>query len=107
MPGLVAAVGVIGLQGATPSSPLFETTILSRWLWGIKNLLEAPSSLDDPHIEFVLLRTCFTFPKFVFSVWTMNRNVHNEVSQDFDREVHMALSAILVAPIPDPQWILA
>ena len=55
--------------------------------------------------EFVLLPTCFAFPKYAFSLRRTDTSVHNEVRKDFDGEVRKSLSTILGAAISDPQMM--
>ena len=73
----------------------------------IRQLFGALPSLEDPHIEFTLLRSCFAFPKFAFSLRTTNTCAHQEVRWEFDVEVKKALEEILGAPLTYSQWVQA
>ena len=70
----------------------------------IQQLLENLHHLNDPHIEYSLLRSCFSLPKFGYSLRTVDTSQHQEVMQTFDTAVRSALEAILGAPLSPPQW---
>ena len=55
-------------------------------------------------MEFTLLRSCFAFPKFAFSLRTTDTCPHKGVRREFDEEVRKALEQILGAPLTDTQW---
>ena len=64
MHGLGEGVGGFKLMRAPVGDSCFERGILKMRVGGIKRLIEALPSLDNPHIEFVLLWVCFALPKF-------------------------------------------
>ena len=99
---LPANVVGIKLLGALLGSKLLETLILGRQVGGIKRLLEAFPTLYNPHIEFVLLHSCFSFPKYVLSLRTTDTSILNKLRWDSDSPVHEALGMIVGAPIHDP-----
>ena len=61
--------------------------VLEKRVRGIKTLLGALPLLEDPHIEFLLLHSCYAFPMFAFSLRTSNTSSQREVRQEFDRLV--------------------
>ena len=50
--------------------------MLDKRVGAIRQLLGALPSLEDPHIEFTLFRSCFAFPKFTFSFRTTDTCDH-------------------------------
>ena len=46
----------------------FEREVLIKRVEGIRCLVQALSSLNDPHMEFTLLQSCFSLPEFSFSM---------------------------------------
>ena len=52
-----------------------EGKILTKKVEGGRRIISALPS-DDPHFEFSLLRSCFAFPKFAFSLRTTDTSVH-------------------------------
>ena len=77
---------------------------------GIYNAtLRGPLSLEDPHMQFALLKSCFAFSKFAFSLHTMDTCPHYDMGLEFDDSVQKrrALEEMrqLWAPLKDSQWI--
>ena len=60
--------------------------------------------LEDPHIEYTLLRSCFSFPKFAFALRTVDTSGHPDILQDFDLAVKESIEGVLGAPLPPQQW---
>ena len=56
--------------------------------------MAALPDLDDPHIEFTLLRSCFAFPKFAFALRSTDTVEHGDLRGMFDSIVRGGLSAI-------------
>ena len=61
-------------------------------------------TLEDPHAEFCLLRSCLSLPKILFTLRTVNTLNHPEFLANFDHLTREALIKTLGAPIPDMQW---
>ena len=61
-------------------------------------------NLQDPHAEFVLLRSCLALPKISFNLRTVNTMEHVEILRDFDSITREALSRILGTPVDDGVW---
>ena len=70
---------------------------------GVGEVLAALPSMDDPHCESYLLRSCFSFPKFGFAVRTVDSTPHREVLQDFDNKVMGALEVLVGTGLNGPQ----
>ena len=97
--------GVEGVMvlGAPVGSRQFEAEALQARVDGVGEVLDALPSMDEPHCESYLLRSCFSFPKFGFSVWTVDTTPHREVLQDFDNRVLGALEVLVGTGLNGPQ----
>ena len=60
--------------------------------------------IEDPHTEFVLLRSCLALPKLMFSLRTVDTTDHQEPLQEYDRITREALTRIMGSPLQDLQW---
>ena len=60
--------------------------------------------IEDPHIEFVLLRSCLALPKLMFSLRTVDTTNHQAPLQQYDRITREALTRIMGSPLQDLQW---
>ena len=61
-------MGGFKLLGAPVGEEDFVGAVLEERLVATKELLERLPLLEDPHMEYILLRNCFSFPKFAFSL---------------------------------------
>ena len=82
----------------------FKGEILTKRVNRIKKLVAALPSLEDPHVEYTLPRSCFAFPKFAFALRSTDTTEHGESRQDFDNTVRGGLGKILGIALTDPQW---
>ena len=73
----------------------------------VGEVVERLPLLKDPHIEFVLLRSCLSLPKIMFMLRSVNTLDHQEPLLLFDSIIRGALSAILGSPLTDDQWCQA
>ena len=83
------------LLGAPLGSPEFVASEVEKKVNKVREVTELLPLLADPHTEFVLLRSCFTLPKFAHllrAVDTTNLVAH---LQEFDRVTRDGLSRIL------------
>ena len=62
-------------------------------------------SLEDPHSELVLLRSCLALPKIIFSLRTVETSSHLEVLQEYDRVTREGISRIIGVPLSEQQWL--
>ena len=51
--------------------------------------------IEDPHTEFVLLRSFLALPKLMLSLRTANTTEHQKPLEDYDRIVREALTRIM------------
>ena len=70
----------------------------------IKDITALLPLLEDPHTEFVLLRSCLALPKISFLLRAVDTSRHVPLLQDFDQVTREALIRILGAPVDDRTW---
>ena len=73
----------------------------------IKALTSLLTELQQPHIEFVLLRTCLSLPKIVFMLRTSDSTSFKHILREFDCITREALSRIIGGPLSDQSWAQA
>ena len=95
------------LLGAPVGSWEFEKEVLEGRLAGVQQLLDKLHTLQDPHMEYTLLRSCFSFSKMAYSMRTVDVSQHEEFLVRFDQAVRGALEGILGAPLTPAQWTQA
>ena len=71
--------GGVKVLGAPVGSHQLEARVLQVRADSVGAVLEALPSMDDPHCELYLLRSCFSFPKFGFMVRTVDTTPHRRV----------------------------
>ena len=94
----------IKLLGAPIGEADFEAEILEQRVVSIQQLLESLHHLNDPHIEYNLLRSCFSLTKFSYSIRTVDTSQHSEIMETFDTAVRGALEATIGSPLSSAQW---
>ena len=99
-----AEEGGIKLLGAPIGDDQYVEEVLRRRLESMRSLVAELHTLEDPHIEYTLLRSCFSFPKFAFALRTVDTSDHPDILQDFDLVVKEGIEGILGAPLPPLQW---
>ena len=97
----------IKVLGAPVGSEEYEERILEERLITVRDLLSKLHLLDDPHMEYVLLRSCFAFPKFAYAIRTVDCTKHTYILEQFDRAVKDALEGSLGPPLTPVQWTQA
>ena len=90
------------LLGAPVGDPELEEVLLEKRLVNIRNLLDHLHLLDDPHQEYVLLRSCLSFQKYAYNLRTVDTSAHPGAPRDFDTAVRGALEGILGTPLTRP-----
>ena len=61
-------------------------------------------NIEDPHLEFVVLRACLSLPKISFFLRTVNTMPFPQLLMEFDLLQREALSRILGTGLSDLQW---
>ena len=95
--------GVI-LLGAPVGSEEFVREVLQRKVEKVREITGLLPLLEDPHTEFVLLRSCLALPKLSFLLRTVDTTEFREQLQEFDRITREGLTRILGTPIFDRVW---
>ena len=73
----------------------------------MEELLDNLHSLEDPHSEYALLRSCFSLPKFSYITRTIPSSSHLQTYKKFDKAVRHTLEGIIGSPLTDSQWTQA
>ena len=70
----------------------------------IQRMLDHLPLIKDPHSEFVLLRSCFSLPKLVFLLRTIDPSILGDLLDTFDEMIRDSLNHILGSSLNDFQW---
>lgn len=100
---LVKEEGVV-LLGAPLGNTEFEGEQIKPKVEKIKEITASLPLLEDPHTEFVLLRSCLARPKISFLLRAVDTSRHVSLLQDFDQVTREALFRILGAPVDGRTW---
>ena len=73
----------------------------------VRDVVERLPLLQDPHSEFVLLRSCLSLPKIMFMLRAVDTLEFLELLLEFDSIMRGALSQLLGSPLTDVQWAQA
>ena len=90
--------------GAPIGSDEFIVQFVKKKVAKIKNITAQLPSLHQPHLEFVLLRSCLALPKIVFILRTTDPSKFWHLLRDFDFTTREAISRILGGAISDSSW---
>ena len=60
--------------------------------------------MEDPQVEFVILRSCLSMPKIMFTLRTTDPTNHLDLWNMYDGITRESLCRILGSPISDIQW---
>ena len=101
-----------GYQGfrilASPlGSHQYEHEKINQKIAKIQELTQLLPNLQDPHSEFVLLRSCFSLPKTVFLMRSTDPTHHQDLWAVFDSLIRDTLNQILGSSVNDQQWAQA
>ena len=73
----------------------------------VRQVTELLPHLREPHLEFVLLRSCLSLPKVMFLLRTLDTTEHGDLLETIDSITRGALCRILGSPVTDYQWAQA
>ena len=73
----------------------------------VRQVTELLLHLREPHLEFVLLRSCLSLPKVMFLLRALDTTEHRDLLGTFDSITRGALCRILGCPVTDDQWAQA
>ena len=94
----------IKLLGAPIGSDEFIVQFVKKKVEKIKHITAQLPSLHQPHLEFVLLRSCLALPKIVYILRTTDPSKFWHLLQDFDSATREALSRIIGGAVSDRSW---
>ena len=92
--------GVI-LLGAPVGSEEFVGREVAKKVEKVREITGLLPQIEDPHTEFVLLRSCLALPKLSFLLRATDTSSHTAHLQEFDRVTREGLTRILGAPVGD------
>ena len=97
------------MLGAAVGSPNFCTQIVEKRVLKLEAILSLLTSLEDPHIQYVLLRSCLGLPKFMYCLRTTDPATAMQLYQRLDIAQCATLASCIGAAFStaDPQWNLA
>ena len=99
----VQALGVT-LLGSPIGCQEFVREALETKVAKVREIIELLPTIEDPHLEFVLLRACLSLPKISFFLRTVNTMPFPQLLLEFDLLQREALSRILGTGLSDLQW---
>ena len=97
---LVAQAGV-ALLGSPVGSDDFCVTVVKGRLDTIRTLLDRLPDIKDSQIEYSLLRSCLSLPKFISIFRTCSPSIISSLTAEFDQMIYSSFSQILGA-CPSP-----
>ena len=103
IPKVRSGSGIIVL-GAPVGYEAFVREALHDRTEKVRQSTELLPLLQDPHCEFVLLRSCLATPKVMFMLRALDTSKFGDLLEEFDGITRGALSKILGTPVSDLQW---
>ena len=95
--------GIVVL-GAPIGSRAFVQQRLRKRVDKVRDITALLPDIKDPHTEFVILRSCLSLPKIMFSLRTVDTSTLLDELKDFDSINREAVSRIMGPPLSDQQW---
>jgi hypothetical protein len=92
------------LLGAPLGSDAFVQNEIRKKITKVKETTDMLPLLEDPHIEYVLLKSCLSLPKLSFLLRTVDTCGFTEELRSFDRITREALNRILGTPLDSRSW---
>ena len=103
---LVIEDGIV-LLGSPIGSIEFEKQAINKRIDKVREISEMLPRMKDAQSEYVLLRSCLSIPKIMFTLRTTNPFHHQDLWQRFDNITRETISMILGVPVNDGQWLQA
>ena len=94
----------IVLLGAPIGSQVFVERQVRKKIEKVREVTELLPLLQDPHTEFVLLRSCLSLPKFSFVLRTTDTTDMVQALADFDSITRDGMARILGTALGDKAW---
>ena len=89
-------------------SPIGDEDYIKRFFQArtdkVRSITAELSSLQQPHLEFVLLRSCLALPKIVYMLRTTDTTSLKPLLHQFDSITREGLSRILGRPVSNQGW---
>ena len=95
--------GIVLLGSPIGSQEFIEQVIASK-VEKVKETVSLLPLIQDPHTEYVLLRSCLSIPKIMFILRTTDPVQHQNLLQQFDSILRESLTRIIGVPVSDSQW---
>ena len=95
---LIKDSGIV-LLGTPIGDIQFTENWIKKKIKKVKDLTDRLPLLQDPHVEFVLLRSCLALPKVMFILRTTDPTRNQLLWQEFDNITREALIRILGSPV--------
>ena len=97
----------IEMLGSPIGGASFAQRLVKSRIDKIADALKELPNLEDSHVEFCLLRSCLSLPKFSFSMRTCAPNILGSILDLFDGLIRDCLGNILGGAIDDRAWTQA
>ena len=78
--------------------------MIEKKIQTVHDITQLLPTLQDPHSEFVLLRSCFSLPKTIFLLRSTNPLPNQDLWASFDDLIRDTLTHILGSGLSDTQW---
>ena len=98
--------GII-LLGSPIGSQHFVDEAIRERISKVKTFLESLPLLQNGQVEYTLLRSCLSLPKFMYTMRTTETTDHQPLWQGVDCLIREAMSRILGVPLSTTQWLQA
>ena len=106
IPKVRAGDGIVVLGAPVGYNDFIREKLSSR-VAKVRDAVSLLPMIQDPHTEFVLLRSCLSLPKIMFMLRAIDTTAFLDELAEFDNIIRGALSRILGAVLTDPQWAQA
>ena len=94
----------IVLLGSPIGSEEYERKVIGEKMEKVREISSLLPLIEDPQIEYALLRSCLSLPKLAYTLRTSNPVHHLGLWQEYDRITRDTLCRILGSSISDYQW---
>ena len=91
---LVEEEGIVML-GSPIGSLDYERRMISERMDKVRDISQKLPLIQDPQIEYALLRSCLSLPKMIFTIRTSNPTQHLNMWQEYDEITRHSLMSNL------------
>jgi hypothetical protein len=95
----------IKLLGSPVGDQVFAQSLLDKRIDKISVLLQKLNALNDPQVQFALVRSCVGFPKIAFSLRTCPPEFVKNQLRKFDNMMYTCLTQIIGTDLPKKAWL--